>query len=93
VSFSDNILDHAIEISEHILRAHPQRPHTLSREPPIPRGVPRCAKIMAQTINFDAQLRAVAIEIENVRARRVLAPETETCLLPAQGSPKESLGQ
>ena len=36
----------------------------------------RSAEILASIIHFHAQLQAVAVEIENVRPGRMLAPET-----------------
>jgi hypothetical protein len=42
----------------------------------------RYPEIMAAIIHFDAQLDAVAIEIQHIRTRRVLATEAKARPLP-----------
>jgi hypothetical protein len=73
-TFENDQLQHAIEVAQHVARRNSKRSNTGVCQLPIPisvrgRSIP---KIVRRPINFDAQSRLLAIEIEHVRTRWML---------------------
>jgi hypothetical protein len=68
-----NVLNDALQVVEHILRRDPKSSHALASQPMIPGGVVSEAKVVRFTINLNAQLQLIAIEIEHIWACWMLA--------------------
>jgi hypothetical protein len=83
----NDVLYNTLQIPQYILRADPNGPHTLPSQPTIANSVMRYPEMVALIIDFDAELGAIAVEIQHVRTCRVLVAEAETCLFLAQSSP------
>jgi hypothetical protein len=76
---------------KHVSRRNPERSNTLRGKPPVALLVPRGAEVMALAIDFYAKPRLMAVEIQDIRPRRMLLSKLEPRLLSAQLAPQQPL--
>ena len=78
-AFGYYILNHGIDFFHHHRRGNSQRPYALFRQPPIAPFVALgiAPHIMRRAIHFDRQPGRSAVEIEHIRADRMLVPKFE----------------
>jgi hypothetical protein len=86
-------LDHCVSTARYVASGNPQHGHAIRFEPSRPFLIMLwlIAHIMADAINFDSQARLVAVEIENVGPRRMLAPELVTARPQPKPCPQHDL--
>ena len=88
-----NIPNDRVEICQYVPRSDAERPHTLVRQPVIALRVAIGAEVMRFAVDLDTQPRRIAVEIEDVRACRMLTTKTEARLIAAQYPPENDFGQ
>ena len=80
---SGNELKDAIQIFQHVGCRNPHRAYPMLRQPSITRCIPPGGEIVRLAVDFDTQLRFVAVKVEDILTRRMLPPEAKpTLLLP-----------
>ena len=80
-------LNYAVRIVEHVPCADSQGAHTLFAKPCIPAAVVSVGESVALSVDFNAKLFGIAIEIEHIRASGMLPSESKARPPIAQGPP------
>jgi hypothetical protein len=75
----ENIPHEPVEIIPHVNRRHAHDLHALPRQPTIPTQVMRrlIGMSVSFAVHFEGETDGGAVEIENIRPDRVLAPKAE----------------
>jgi hypothetical protein len=95
VAHGDNLANYGIQIFEDMSRWNTQNLNALTVQPAIASQVPigLITHVVRHSVDFDAELGAFTVKIEDEGAARVLAPKFEIVRAPAKGSPEQSLRQ
>ena len=81
-------MNNCVQVLEHIPGGDPKHAYALLGEPLITHCILLKPSSMALPVDFDAKLGRIAIEIEDVRAGRVLAAKAHAGLLSTECLPK-----
>ena len=84
-------IHHIIDILKNSLRGNPDRRDSVSLHVFISLCILDFARIVVRSVNLDAQLYFVHIEIHDVWSVRILAPNRKTELLSAKSRPEHLL--
>ena len=90
-----NVPHHGVEIAKDIARGDAQRFDAVCGEQGVPPGISRgpILEAMRLAIDFDAQPRLGAVEIEDIRTRRMLATKFQPVRAGAKLCPQGNFGK
>ena len=90
-----NVDEHRVHIATNLASRNPKRRNTMRNQIPIASLVVRRvgAAIVGLAIKLDRGPRGLAVEIEHIGAKRVLAAELQSFRPSPQRAPQRSLGR
>ena len=94
-TFLNNELQNTVEVIQNFQSRYARRAYTRSREPGVAGGIRFriVPELVSETIDFDAELRLIAVEVENVRTGGMLTPKLQAFRPSAQMLPKQNFRQ
>jgi len=87
-----NVFDDCFTVTLNVLGTDPEEANAESFQPPLPMRVVLLGEIMREPVHFYGQLEFLAVEVQHVIARRLLASELQAIEAPvSERGPEETL--